>query len=230
MLVNVSKTPCYFSIFLLISVVSSNSFAIGETTRVSVSSVGGQGDFFSGSPLGISANGRYVAFSSTASNLVANDTNGNYDVFVHDGYTKNTTRVSVGTGGIQANGWSNHVSISADGRYLAFASNADNLVVGDTNNASDVFVYDIQTKQTKRVSVNSNGMQGNSYSGMPSLSADGRFVAFESSAHNLVVGDTNLDSDIFVHDRLTKQTTRISVDSNGVQADIFNSVFNSVSS
>ena len=109
----------------------------------------------------ISADGRFVAFSSYASNLVPGDTNGWYDVFIHDRQTGRTQRVSVSSGGAQGNGNSNSPGISADGRFFAFASAAGNLVPGDTNNLADVFVHDRQTGETQRVSVSSGGAQGN---------------------------------------------------------------------
>ena len=122
-----------------------------------------------------------------------------------------TTRVSVASDGAQGNGYSYHPSISADGRYVAFESDASNLVSGDTNGARDVFVHDRQGGGTTRVSVASDGAQGNGGSAHPSISADGRYVAFQSDASNLVSGDTNGWSDIFVYDRQTGQTTRVSV-------------------
>src|SRR4028119_1688818 len=113
------------------------------------------------------------------------------------------TRVSVDSAGNQANSFSGFPSISADGRFVAFSSGASNLVPGDTNNTYDIFVRDRLTNTTTRVSVDSAGNQGNSRSTSPSISADGRFVAFSSFASNIVPGDTNRDSDIFVRDRLT---------------------------
>jgi hypothetical protein len=174
--------------------------ATGTTTRVSVASDGTQGDGGSLSAT-ISADGRYVAFWSVAGNLVSGDTNGKRDVFVHDRQTGQTTRVSVASDGGQGNSSSQDSSISADGRYVAFDSNAHNLVPDDTNYSYDVFVHDCQTGQTSRVSVASDGTQGNRYSTDPSISADGRHVAFDSRASNLVPGDTNENEDIFVHDR-----------------------------
>jgi Tol biopolymer transport system component len=191
----------------------------GTTTRVSVASNGTQGNQPSTSPA-ISGDGRYVAFDSSATNLVPNDTNATSDVFVHDRQTGQTTRVSVASDGTQTNPWSmsRDPAISEDGRYVAFISDASNLVPNDTNAASDIFVHDRQTGQTTRVSVASDGAQANRYSVWPAISADGRWVAFQSDADNLVPNDTNAASDVFVHDRQTGQTTRVSVASDGTQA------------
>ncbi len=205
---------------------------MGQTTRVSVASDGTQGNDFSDAP-SISANGRYVAFQSAASNLAeGGDSNGTGDIFVHDRATGQTTLVSVASDGTQANSASQHAAISANGRYVAFQSDASNLVSGDTNNTHDVFVHDRETGQTTRVSVSSNGTQGNDLSLHPSISATGRYVAFDSFASTLVSGDTNTCGpytdgtcpDIFVHDRATGQTTRISVASDGTQANGYSDV------
>jgi TonB family protein len=138
-----------------------------------------------------------VAFSSDASNLVPGDTNGKPDVFVHDRQTGRTTRVSVASDNVQANSGSCSPSISADGRYVAFESSADNLVPGDTNGTLDVFVNDRLTGRTTWVSGNA---ESNANRRNISISADGRFVAFRSDASGLVPGDTNGKSDIFVHE------------------------------
>jgi len=130
-----------------------------------------------------------------------------------------TTRVSVASDGAQGNDYSYSPSISADGRYVAFDSSASNLVSGDTNGARDVFVHDRQGGGTTRVSVTSDGAQGGTGSWNPSISADGRYVAFYSGASNLVSGDTNGTDDVFVHDGQTGQTTRISVASDGSQGN-----------
>jgi Tol biopolymer transport system component len=194
-----------------------------KTTLVSVSSNGRQGDNVSSSAE-VSAHGRYVAFSSAASTLVRDDTNPGLDVFVHDRRTGITTRVSVRSNGNQANGSSTEPSISADGRYVAFYSYAPNLVPGDTNDAADVFVHDRQTGKTTRVSLRSNGNQANRDSVAPSISAGGRFIAFNSAASNLVPGDTNGAPDVFVHDRRTGKTARVSLRSNGSQGNRDSSV------
>jgi Tol biopolymer transport system component len=172
----------------------------GRTTRVSVSSRERQANAGS-QQASISADGRYVAFVSFASNLVAGDTNGTWDVFMRDTAKGKTTRVSVSSGGQQGNDQSGTPSISADGRYVAFYSYASNLVAGDTNGKADVFVRDTVTGRTTRVSVSSRERQGNGYSYEPSISTDGRYVAFYSLASNLVAGDTNTAGDIFVRDR-----------------------------
>ncbi|MGZ8159790.1 MAG: hypothetical protein ACXWT4_13385 [Methylobacter sp.] len=191
----------------------------GKTTRVSVNSVGKQGNATSEWP-SISADGRYVAFGSVASNLVQGDTNRKYDTFVHDRTTGRTTRVSVDSTGGQGNEHSGLASISANGRYVVFESGADNLVPGDANGVSDIFVHDCSTGETTRVSVNSVGVEENIGSGYSSsISADGRYVAFTSLADNLVPGDANGVVDAFVHDRLTGTTTRVSVDSKGLEGN-----------
>jgi Tol biopolymer transport system component len=192
---------------------------LGTTERASVDSGGAQANSGSDYLLSISADGRYVAFASNASNLVPGDTNGHWDVFVRDRQLGTTERVSVDSGGAQANADSLEPSISADGRYVAFWSNASNLVPGDTNTASDIFVRDRLLGTTERVSVDSNGTQADKFSDSPSISADGRYVAFESFATNLVPGDTNGTYDVFVHDRQLGTTERVSVDSNGAQAN-----------
>src|SRR2546430_2734284 len=167
-----------------------------NTKRVSVDSHGAQGIGESDGD-SISADGRFVTFDSTASNLVGGDTNGVGDVFVRDRKTGKTKRVSVNSHRAQANGESFAASISADGRFVAFLSSGSNLVGGDANGAGDGFVRDRKAGKTRRVSVDSHGAQGNAASFPPSISADGRFVAFTSLANNLVAGDTNSASDIF---------------------------------
>jgi tricorn protease-like protein len=190
----------------------------GLTTRVSVDSSGAESNGFSFSS-SISGNGRSVAFASSASNLVPGDGNGLADIFVHDLQTGLTTRVSVDSAGAEGNGSSQSSSISDNGRYVAFDSLSSNLVPGDGNGQGDVFVHDRQTGLTTRVSVDSAGAEGNLGSGRPSISDNGSSVAFVSNASNLVPGDGNGASDIFVHDRKTGLTTRVSVDSAGAEAN-----------
>jgi Tol biopolymer transport system component len=186
----------------------------GTTERVSVSSSGQQADNNSESPA-VSADGRFVAFVSSASNLVDGDTDGVSDVFLRDRQAGTTEGVSVDPSAEFGN-FSNSPAISADGRYVAFDSWED-LVPGDTNNSFDVFVRDRATGALERVSVDSAGVEGDDWSLAPSISADGRFVAFHSFAHNLVAGDGNFDYDIFVHDRQAHTTVRASVTTSGAE-------------
>jgi hypothetical protein len=191
----------------------------GTTMLVSISSGGIQANQHSDNP-SVSADGRYIAFESAATNLVSGDTNEQVDIFVHDILTRTTSRVSVSSTGEQADGTSVRPAVSSTGRYVTFQSMATNLVTGDTGYKYDIFVHDRQTGLTNRVSINSYGIQGNDHSDGPSpISADGRFIAFRSFAGNLVTGDTNGVSDLFVHDRQTGSTSRISVSSSGVQAN-----------
>jgi Tol biopolymer transport system component len=198
--------------------VSSQAWAGVATELVSVGPLGVLPNNISEEP-SISADGRFVAFSSLANNLVAGDTNGKRDVFVRDRMTQTTTRVSLGScqyrgGCAQSNDDSDHPRISADGRFVAFESYAGNLVAGNggiTIKRRNVFIRDRLTGTTKQVSVSSSGVQGNNDSEWPSLSADGRFVAFASLATNLITNDTNNVLDVFVRDTLSVTTTRVSV-------------------
>ncbi len=190
----------------------------GVTTRASVSSAGtpGNGDC---AGVSLSADGRYVAFISGASNLVPGDTNGAWDVFVHDRETATTTRVSVNSQGQQAAVGAGGGHISANGRYVAFHSAAYNLAPNITNNRTDVFVHDRETQETWRVSVSSTGTQSNDDSFAMDITADGRYVLFASAASNLVDGDTNNERDIFLHDNTTGDTIRVNLSSEGAQAN-----------
>lgn len=207
----------------------------GTTTRISLHTNGTQGNGasgieFEGYSVAISDDGRYVAFASEASNLVDYDTNGKRDIFLRDRDVDedgvfdesafvSTTRISMTRFGTQTTADSWQVAISGDGRYVAFASFDSNLVVGDTNGFQDVFRYDRLTGTIIRVSVSSAGVQGNNISDQPSISYDGRYVAFRSYANNLVDGDANDPSDIFVRDVGTSTTTMVSVSSLGEQGD-----------
>jgi Tol biopolymer transport system component len=190
----------------------------GSVERISVSDNGTQGNDLSLLPK-ISADGRYVAFESLASNLVPNDINGYEDIFVRDRQTNTTTLLSVSDNSTQGNGGSAFPSISGDGRFVAFYSQASNLVPNDTNGQSDIFVRDRQTGTTTLVSVSNNGTQGNLSSFDPSISNDGRYIAFASAATDLVPNDTNGYWDIFVRDLLTGTTVRVSVSDNGTQTN-----------
>ena len=190
----------------------------GTTIRASVDSAGVQGNGMSGYS-SISSDGRLVVFESYASNLVPGDTNGSCDIFLHDLQTGLTTRISTDSSGAQGNGTSRLPVISADGRIVVYVSDSTNLVAGDTNNMADVFVRDLQSGVTSRVSVSSAGGQSNGQSYRPTISSDGRYVSFASYADNLVSGDFNQASDVFLHDRLTGTTTLISISSTGVEGD-----------
>src|SRR5690606_10649228 len=153
--------------------------------------------------------------------LVPADTNQEQDIFVHDLQTGETTRVSTGDGGGEANGSSYWASFSSRGRFVSFASEASNLVPADTNAGVDVFVHDRLTGETTRVSVSSSGDQaeGSGIFILSELSGNGRYVVFDSDATDLVSGDTNQARDVFVHDRLTATTERISVAADGSEGD-----------
>ena len=162
---------------------------------------------------------RYVAFSSLAPGLVPDDTNGFQDLFVYDRDTDVTERASVDSDELEGNHRSSEAAISADGRYVAFKSFANNLVGGDANGSDDVFVRDLTAGTTERISIATDGTEGDSYSYEPAMSADGRYVVFTAWATTLVPGDTNDRGDVFLHDRDTGVTERINVDSTGGNAD-----------
>ena len=187
-------------------------------TRASVATGGGQGNGTSARPQ-LSADGRYVVFDSTATNLVGNDTNGKLDVFRHDQLTGETVRISVATGGGQGSGDSADARVSDDGNIIAFTSGAFELIDSDTNGVFDIFVRDVAAGATSLISASVSGHEASDASQQPALSGDGRYVAFASSAINLVDGDSNQVRDVFVRDRVTSTTTRVSVSSIGVQAD-----------
>jgi Cys-rich repeat protein len=190
--------------------------AAGVTERVSMGDAGeanGASSFPS-----VSGDCQLVAFQSTASNLVPDDTNDASDVFLYNRATGAISRVSTGSGGVQANGASLTPAISADGRCVAFASAATNLVPGDTNGTYDVYVV-CDGQVTCRASVDSSGNEANDMSLLPALSSDGTIVAFKSNASNLVPGDFNASPDVFVHDCVTGETERVSVNSLGQEGN-----------
>jgi Tol biopolymer transport system component len=197
----------------------------GSTELVSLNDGGRGGSDESDFP-SISANGRYVAFASLSANLSKVDKpeaskeqaakgvkEPDWDVFVHDRVTHRTRRVSVTSRGNEAKwGHSTTPAISANGRFVAFASTATNLVPGDTNGVQDIFVHDRVTGATTRASVFSGGKQSPLASSSLAISGDGRFVAFENAADGLVAGDTNdgvYSTDVFIRDRIKKETTRV---------------------
>ena len=196
----------------------------GKTERVSLNSQGQEGNGHSGfigvrSKPSISADGRFVAFSSDATNLVERDTNNGVDVFVHDRWTGATTRVSVTSGGAQADGFSYAPAISLLGRFVAFVSDATNLGVPTEPFPKDhIYVHDRLTGTTERASVNSAGVPGDAASHFPDISPDGRVVAFVSTSENVAPG-ANGFRQVFVHDRISGKTERVSQDADGDPGD-----------
>lgn len=176
--------------------------AAGTTTRVSVSSTGAQAnaDAVNG---WISPDGRFIGWTSNASNLVIGDTNGTTDSFVRDLATGTTRLVSRNSSNQLGNAPSYEVTVTVDGRYAAFHSEASNLVPGDTNGVDDCFVRDLVLGTTARISVGMNGAQADGQSYFPSITPDGRYVVFSSAASNLVAGDHNGTTDVFRLDRTT---------------------------
>jgi len=191
----------------------------GDIERVSITSVGIQANGDSILPA-ISSDGRFVTFSSEASNLVAGDTNNLADIFVHDRQDDTTVLIvgpaefSTGSGIIVV-----APNISPDGDFVGFRSNADDLVPGDTNNSFDTFLIDRLTAIAERSSVSSSEVEGNSDSSRPSISSNNRFVVFSSNATNLVSEDTNGFEDVFVRDRDAGRTWRVSLTFDGSEGD-----------
>jgi Tol biopolymer transport system component len=194
------------------------------TERVSVGHDGAQADDTSyieeatGYGSEVTPDGRYIAFSSHASNLVEGDTNGWYDAFVRDRVVGTTELVSVSSTEAHGNSGSEVESMSADGRYVVFASHANNLVLNDHNSAKDTFVRDRLTGTTELVSMSSDEELGNDNSYQAAVSADGRYVAFESWSSNLVPDDSNGRADVFVRDRALGTTERVSLGDDDTQA------------
>ncbi len=198
------------------------------TTLISATSQGAAGNAASDLP-SISADGSYVVFQSSATNLVSGDTNARRDIFLLDRQSGATVRVSKGLSGAESNADSQTPMIAAAGRYVVFQSTATNLVNADTNLVPDIFVYDVSTGSTTRVSVATGNAQGNGDCYRPQISSDGRFVAFTSFSTALVANDTNAASDVFLHDRDPDAngtfdegngtTVRVSLSPTGAQLD-----------
>lgn len=185
--------------------------------RVSAAADGTQANDTSFNPA-ISADGRFVAFGSLASNLVAGETNVVQDVFVKDLQTNAVVRASSDANGLQGNDTSFNPSLSADGRFVAFLSKATNLVPDDRNFTTDVFVKDLVTGGIVRASVSVRGVEANDASLDAAISGDGRFVAFSSLAFNLAPGDRNVSADVFVKDLTTGAIVIASSDSQGISS------------
>ena len=192
----------------------------GVVTRLSTDSLGGQANGYSFEPM-FSGDGSKLLFFSDASNLVSGDVNAALDVFVKDLLTGDVVLVSADAAGLQGNAHSTHAVISSDGSKVAFYSDANNLVAGDTNDQGDIFVKDLATGAIERVSTDSLGAQANSQSLFPTFSPDGSKIAFVSFASNLVDGDTNAQWDLFIKDLQTAVTTRVSTDAIGTEVDQF---------
>jgi Tol biopolymer transport system component len=188
------------------------------TRRMSLSSQGAQANAESSYPV-LSADGHFVAFASSASNLVVGDTNETGDIFVKDCTSGSIVCASMKTDGMPASGESYSPSISADGQRVVFASEAADLVADDTNKMSDVFLRDVVAHTTTRLSASAAGEQADGPSVAPRISSDGRFVAFASLATNLVPGDTNGVSDVFVRDVQAGTIERVSIGVGGEPAN-----------
>ena len=191
---------------------------VKNIVRISVDSAGVQGSAVSGVPR-IAANGRFTCFESEATNLVPGDTNGYKDIFVHDLQAKATTRVSVDSAGTEADFRSRNCAISADGRFVAFNSGAQNWAIGGVQPTSDVYLRDTQTNTTTRISKVGPLNLAFIRSDKVAISADGRFVAYDSDYKNQVPNDTNNALDVFVVDRNSGVIERVSVNTAGVQAN-----------
>ena len=198
-------------------------FRTGTTTLVSSSASGELGNAVSNSA-SVSADGRLVAFSSMASNLVPGDSNERGDAFVKDIVTGQIQRITLTDLDGETNLGGGGAVISGDGSTVMFSSASNDIVPADGNaggnqfGISDVFIRDLVAGTTERVSVSSAGVEANSTSGGHALSADGRYVTFATGANNLVPGDTNGRPDLFLHDRVTGLTERISVNADGTEA------------
>lgn len=186
----------------------------GVTERVSVSSAGEEGNDTSAflSPPAISADGRFAAFDSAATNLIEGG-NLSTNIFVHDRQTGVTEIVSVSSRGRQGEGLSSSPDLSADGRFVTFDSDAENLA-RDRNGITDVFRHDRQTGETILVSVTSEEQQGSASSHAPAISADGNFIVFHANSA-LVPEDTNNNTDVYIRDVQAGTTALVSVATDG---------------
>jgi hypothetical protein len=205
------------SLFICSAVLICSSLANATTTRVSEDSAAMEANGFSFSTKA-SDDGRFVVFTTNATNLFAGDTNAVSDVVLKDRLTGALTCMSCTSAGAPSNGASSGGAISGDGQFVSFQSDATNLVTGDSNALTDVFVRNLATAAVELISKTAAGVQTNGNSGQSRLTTDGRYVIFGSTATNLVTGDTNGIGDIFLKDRQTGVVTRESVVTGGGEA------------
>jgi len=189
----------------------------GQMVRASFAASIGETDGDSIDPY-IDGDGRYVVFTSTATNLVSEGANTNQDIYLFDLFLKEITKITVRPVPALSEGYSRLPAISSDGRHVVFSSRDTELVAGDTNGTQDVFVRDLQTWAIERVSLSTGGAEADGWNGEAAINADGSVVAWWSTATNLVEGDDNEQSDIFVRDRTAGTTTRVNVSSEGEQS------------
>lgn len=187
-------------------------------TPISWNSSQQPGSHSAGDPV-LSADGRYVAYRSEATNLVLVGTNTFRKIYLLDRLTGSNTLVSRALGNAFVNTNCEPPAMSSDGRFIVFASRASNLLASDTNTKMDVFLYDVSTGKLELISKSTTGGFGNGDSQYPSVTADGRYVSFSSDASNLVASDKNARRDVFVRDRLSQSTARVTVDSLGNEAN-----------
>ncbi len=209
-------TICFFSVF-------SAHAEFNPIELVSDPNTGSETDNASSEPsISLSSDGRFIVFQSGATNLVSGDENSADDIFIFDKEGEDGSQVeliSVDSDETASNGSSSNGAVSSDGRYVVFQSNATNLVSGDVNSASDIFLRDRTDGTTIRVSVNDDGDEADGDSINPRISSDGRYIVFQSAATNLVSDDTNEQIDIFLHDTDSETTTRISLSATDVEGD-----------
>ncbi len=228
-LLSAALLPAGLLIFLMMAAGCAETTQTIETQTRTTIPPDAQGDAASSNP-SMSADGRYIAFKSDATNLVVGSTNGARSIYVKDTQTGATTRVSAASNGANGNKDSDNPVISGDGRFVAFESAATNLAANDSNsqclspagtntNCPDIFIKNLESGETRMVSVTASGVQGDRDSHRPAISGDGRFVAFLSGATNLAAGDTNSKADVYLKDMQTGAVKLVSVAADGVESD-----------
>lgn len=189
---------------------------VADTTQLLSVGIGGAAANQTSTRPAVDGAGRYVAFNSNASNLVAGDSNGTSDIFLRDTVAGTTILVNVAAGGGFSSGRAYRPEISADGRYVAFVSNATDLVPGfGTAGKDQVYVRDLALGTTKAVSVSRTGATPPNSANRPSISGDGRYIVFQSAAHNITLDDNNGYQDVFRRDMVSGQTVLASVAHDG---------------